>query len=133
MAAFVPAWRAFAGALGGRLSLGGMAILDAAFDQAPMEITTTWTDEGAPSATLLRLPITLCDGATLTASELDPAARALRESLSAQAPSLVIRADAVEATLPAPLADPASIEPILTGMARLARLLGGGAARGPYR
>ncbi len=80
MAAFVPAWRAFAGALGGRVSLGDMAILDAAFDQAPMEITTAWTDEGAPRATLLRLPITLRDGATLTASELDPAARALRRA-----------------------------------------------------
>jgi hypothetical protein len=135
MAAFVPAWRAFAGALGGRLALGGMAIVDAAFDQAPLQITTAWTDEGAPRATRLRLPITPRDGATLTASEfaLDPAARALMESLSAQAPSLEIRADAVEATLPAPLADPASIEPLLTGMARLARLLGGGAARGPYR
>jgi hypothetical protein len=133
MASFVPAWRAFAGALGGRLAIGAMEIVDAAFDQAPMQISTAWTDEGAPRATLLRLPITLRDGATLTASDLDPAARALMESLSAQAPSLEIRADAVEATLPAPLADPASLEPILTGMARLARLLGGGAARGPYR
>ena len=133
MASFVPAWRAFAGALGGRLVIGAMEIVDAAFDQVPMQITTAWNDEGSASATLLRLPITLRDGATLTASEFDPAARALMESLSVQAPSLAIRADAVEATLPAPLADPASIEPILTGMARLARLLGGGAARGPYR
>lgn len=133
MAAFVPAWRAFAGALGGRLSLGDMAIVDAAFDQAPLRITTAWTEEGAASATLLRLPITLRDGATAAAPELDPAARALVESLKAQSQSLEIRGDAVVATVPAPLADPASIEPVLIGLARLARLLGGGAARGPYR
>ncbi len=133
MATFVPAWRAFAGALGGHLSLGEMAIRDAAFDQAPMRITTAWTDEGVANATLLHLPIALGDGATAAASELDPAARALVESLKAQAQSLVISDDAVVATLPAPLADPASIEPLLSGLARLARLLGGGAARGPYR
>ena len=52
------------------------------------------------------------------------------ESLKAQAQSPVISNDAVVATLPAPLADPASVEPLLVG---LARLLGGGSARGPYR
>ena len=66
-------------------------------------------------------------------AELDPAARALLEGLRAQSQSLVISGDAVVATLPAPLVDPASIEPLLIGLARLARLLGGGAARGPYR
>lgn len=55
------------------------------------------------------------------------------ESLKAQAQSLVISNDAVVATLPAPLADPASVEPLLVGLVGLARLLGGGSARGPYR
>jgi arrestin (S-antigen)-like protein len=133
MAAFVPAWRAFAGALGGRLSLGDMAIHDATYDQAPLRITTKWTEKDEPHATLLRLPVTLRDDVAAAEANLDPASRALLASLKTQTMDLAIRADAIEATLPAPLADPATIEPILIGLTRLAHHLGGGSTRGPYR
>jgi hypothetical protein len=133
MAAFVPAWRAFAGALGGRLTLGDMAIHDAAFDQAPLRITTSWTEKGAPSATEVRLPITSRDDVATTEESLDPASRALLQSLKQQTTALVISAEMIVARVPAPLEDPASIEPLLIGLSRLARLLGGGTSRGPYR
>jgi hypothetical protein len=133
MAAFAPAWRAFAGALGGRLAVGDMAIHDAAFDQAPLRITTSWTDKGEPSATELRLPITPRDDVTAIEANLDPASRALLHSLEKQTTALVISRDVIVAKVPAPLEDPASIEPILIGLSRLARLLSGGATRGPYR
>lgn len=133
MAAFAPAWRAFAGALGGRVSLGEMAIVDAAFDQAPIQISTTWTDKGEPRSTELRLPVTLRDGAAPGDTSLDPASRTLVESLKAQTTALVVNPDVIVAMVPAPLADPASIEPILIGLSRLAHLLSGTSARGPYR
>lgn len=133
MAAFVPAWRAFAGALGGRLALGDMAIHNAAFDQTPIQIATRWSEKGEAPVTLLRLPITLRDSPETTLAGLDPASRALVENLKTQTLELRITPDAIEATLPAPLADPASIEPILIGVSRLARLLSGISDRGPYR
>ncbi len=133
MAALVPAWRAFAGALGGRLSIGDMAIRDAVFDQAPLHITTAWTDAGEPRVTEVRWPITLRDEAPTDEPHLDPASRELVKSLMAQTTALVIQRDVIVATVPAPLVDPATIEPVLIGLSRLARSLGGGSARGPYR
>lgn len=133
MAAFVPAWRAFAGSLGGRLCLGDMAIRDATFDQMPIQIATTWTQTSEPRVTELRVPIMLRDEAATGEPNLDLASRALVESLKAQTTALVISPDMIVATVPAPLADPASIEPVLIGLSRLAHLLGGGSTRGPYR
>jgi hypothetical protein len=133
MAAFVPAWRAFAGALGGRVSLGEMAIVDAAFDRAPIQISTTWTEKGEPRSTELRLPVTLREGATQSDTNLDPASLALVASLKAQTTALVITSDMIVATVPAPLADPASIEPVLIGLSRLALSISGASTRGPYR
>ena len=133
MAAFVPAWRAFAGALGGRLTLGDMAIRDAAFDQAPLRITTAWIEKGEPSATEVRLPITPRDDVATTEESLDPASRALLQSLKLQTAALVISRDVIVAKVLAPLEDPATIEPLLIGLSRLARLLNGGTSRGPYR
>ena len=134
MAAFVPAWRAFAGALGGRLSLGDMAIHDAAFDLAPVQITTEWTEKGEARATLLRVSIAVppeVETTTMVFRSLEHAE--IVKSLTAQTRSLVGGEDAITATVPAPLADPASIEAILAGLVRLRRLLGEGPARGPYR
>jgi hypothetical protein len=133
MAAFAPAWRAFANALGGRLALGDMAIHGAAFDQSPIRIATSWTDKGEAIATELRLPITPRDGVAAAEESLDSASRALLQSLKQQTIALVISSDAIVAKVPAPLENPASIEPILIGLSRLARLLSGGASRGPYR
>jgi hypothetical protein len=64
---------------------------------------------------------------------LDGSTKALVESLTPQVTTLDLGERAVEAKLPAPIADPATLEPILTGLGRLARRLSGGAARGPYR
>jgi hypothetical protein len=130
MAGDLPAWRSFAALLGGQLLVGEMSIHDAAFEEAPLLIATEWSKEGAPLATLVCFPLPERDG---EARPLDAAARALVESLTPQLTALELREHAIEARLPAPLADPASLEPVLGGLGRLARRLSGGAARGPYR
>ncbi len=133
MAAYVPAWRAFAAAMGGRLVLGEMSIHEATREEAPLVIATEWSDEGAPAATLVRFPLPERTGGAGEPRPLDGATKALVDSLSAQVAALSVSEEAVLVRLPAPLEDPAALEPILAGMAQLARRLSGGAARGPYR
>jgi hypothetical protein len=134
MAPYLPAWRAFAALLGGHLITGEMAIHDAAFEEAPLVIATEWSKEGAPVATMARFPLPEREGALSGEPHpLDGASRALVESLTPQVTALTLAERAVEARLPAPVADPATLEPILAALGRLARRLSGGAARGPYR
>jgi hypothetical protein len=134
MAGGVPAWRAFAARLGGHLRVGEMAIDDAAFEAAPLVIATEWSKEGAPAATVVRFSLPEREGAVAVEPRaLDGATRALVESVSPQLTALDVGERALEARVPAPLADPAALEPILTVLGRVARKLSGGAARGPYR
>jgi hypothetical protein len=133
MAPHLPAWRTFAALLGGRLLVGEMAIHDAAFEEVPLVIATEWGKDGAPSATVVRFPLPDREGAAAEPRALDGSTRALIESLTPQVTALDLGERAVEARLPAPLADPAMLEPILAGLGRLARRLSGAAARGPYR
>jgi hypothetical protein len=134
MAMFVPAWRAFAGALGGRLTLGDMAIRDATFDQAPIEIATRWNEKGEPSATRLRVAIgARQEVETSTMIFQSPAHAALVKSLTQKTRSLRVTEDETTAEIAAPLADPASIEATLVELVRLPRLLNDGPKRGPYR
>ena len=134
MAAFAPAWRAFAGALGGRLTLGDMAIHDAAFDQAPIEIVTEWSDEGEASTTRLRVLLGVrAEPETPTMIFRSVAHAALVKSLTAATRSLFVCEEHTTATIAAPLANPASIEALLIDLVRLPRLLDEGRARGPYR
>ncbi len=134
MAQSLPAWRAFAALLGGRLRVGEMSIHDAAFEEAPLVIATEWSQEGAPLATVVRFPLPERRGAAAGEPRaLDGTSKALVASLTPQVTSLDLGDRAVEARLPAPVDDPASLEPILAGLGQLARRLAGGAARGPYR
>lgn len=134
MATFAPAWRAFAGALGGRLSLGDMAIHGATFDQAPIEITTEWNEKGDASATRLRVLIGARQEVEAPTMVYQSAAHAaLIKSLTAATRSLTVTENDTTAAIDAPLADPASIEAILVELVRLPRLLNEGPTRGPYR
>ncbi len=134
MAAHVHAWRAFATALGGRLVTGDMSIHDATHDDAPLRIATEWSKGGAPAATLVRFPLAERTGPDAARPRhLDGTAQALVDSLSAQVTALAVGEHAIEARVPAPIADPATLEPIVAGLSQLARRLAGGAARGPYR
>jgi hypothetical protein len=136
MAGYVPAWRAFASTLGGRLSVGDMAIREAQFDESSLSIVTEWGDDGAARCTTIRFPRAARRGAPLEDPQptaLDGQAKGVLESLRPQVTSIDVGNRAVKARLPAPVADPATLEPILAGMGRLTRLLAGGGARGPYR
>jgi hypothetical protein len=138
MADAVPAWRAFAAMLGGHLLVGEMSIHGAAFEEAPLVLATEWSKEGAPGATAVRFPLPERDGAgsATGASEprhLDGQAQALVDSLTPRLTAFAITDRAIEARLPAPLADPATLEPVLAELGALARRLSGVAARGPYR
>lgn len=134
MASCVPAWRAFAAALGGHFVIGEMSIHGATFGEAALALATEWSKEGSPAATVLRFPLPEREGeAAAEPRHLDGAMQALVDGLAAQVTALEVGDHAVEARLPAPVADPATLEPILTGLAELARRLAGGAARGPYR
>jgi hypothetical protein len=134
MAAFAPAWRAFADALGGRLSLGDMAIHGATYDQAPIEIVTEWNEKGEASATRLRVAIgARQEVETPTMIYQSAAHAALIKSLTTTTRSLTVTENDTTATIAAPLADPASIEATLAELVRLPRLLNEGPTRGPYR
>jgi hypothetical protein len=134
MTAFAPAWRAFAGALGGRLSLGDMTIHDATYDQAPIEIITEWNEKGEATATRLRVAIgARQEVETSTMIYQSAAHAALVKSLTTTTRSLRVTENDTTATIAAPLADPASIEATLAELVRLPRLLNDGRTRGPYR
>ncbi len=133
MAAALPAWRAFAALLGGRLLVGEMSIHGAAFEEAPLVLATEWSKEGAPTATAVRFPLPERDGAPGGPHHLDGQAQALVDSLTPQLTTLELTSRAVQARLPAPVADPATLEPILAGLGALARRLSGTTVRGPYR
>ncbi|WP_394832957.1 hypothetical protein LVJ94_41295 [Pendulispora rubella] len=110
MAAHAPAWRAFAERFGGRLECGRMWIHEATLGMERFSIGTDWT--GQPPSTLVRLAID------------PPLTRPYQGDLSqlrAQVQHIHVGLDAVEARLPAPLADPAAVEPILLEMVRLSR------------
>jgi hypothetical protein len=120
---------------------GDMSILGAAFDEATFTLATEWSKEGAPSATVARFPLPdhgrERDAAAAPEGTapppLDGATQALWDSLSKQGTALALMDRAVVARLPAPVADPAALEPVLAGLAQIARRLAGGTARGPYR
>jgi hypothetical protein len=131
MMGYVEAWRSFAGMLGGRLEPGGMWIHEAAFDEATLQLGTVWSENGLPEATVVVLPLVVKEGGE--DPRVDGPAKALLDGVIAQGASVEVKREKIVARLPAPLKDPREIEPVLVGLARLARMLRGGAAQGPYR
>ncbi|WP_394832956.1 hypothetical protein LVJ94_41290 [Pendulispora rubella] len=110
MAAYEPVWRAFAERHGGRLERGRMWIHDATLGMDRFSIGTDWS--GTPPTTLVRVPI---DPPLTRPFEGDVS------RLRAKVQDIHVGLDAVEVRLPAPLADPTTVEPILVEMVRLSR------------
>jgi hypothetical protein len=109
------AWRAFAERHGGRFEPGRMWIHDATFGMERFEVGTEWSGSEKPDATRVRMVI-------------DPP---LGQPYGGET-RFTVEKDAISFQLPAPLADPAEIEPILDEMARVSRAARGLAA-GPFR
>jgi hypothetical protein len=135
MAKSVPAWEAFAQRLGGRLDRGPMAIRAATFGAQPVEIETLWAEGAEVVGTAVRVPLS-----PPLERELDPEAPDLsREakdqmtSIAAEARDTHLGPGALEALVPGPLDDPASVELLLERLVRLARAVRGVGSGGPFR
>lgn len=124
------AWQDFAARLGGRFEPGRGAILDATFGLERVEIATSWSEDGDPLNTAVRILLTT----RVDPDAIVPAARALALSLHEQTGAhIAITADAVSASLPQLVSDPGSLEPLLEGLTRLAQAARGRGAAGPFR
>jgi hypothetical protein len=115
MAGHLAAWRAFAERHGGRFEPGRMWIHDAMFGMERFEVGTVWTRPDRPDATRVRMVI-------------DPP---LGQPYAGET-RFTVDMDAIGLEVPAPLADPAEIEPVLDEMAKVSRAARGLAA-GPFR
>jgi hypothetical protein len=119
LATTAAAWRAEAEKQGGTFRVGDFSIRGASFRGAPVELITRFDEAGNPESTVAR--VLLPSPATL--DPLSPEAQRLVTSLSAECAGLRICADAVEATLPTPLAEPARAESLWRALLRLAGAL----------
>ena len=155
MQTFVPAWRSFADEVGARLMLGRMALHDARIEGESFEIMTLFEREPEPKRTLVRLlsgvlpagaarrgrraggPPASQDHALSTDAEslarLPARIRGALDSLERQSAALRVEAAGVEIEIEGPIADPASLRPLLQGMLVLLPWLRGETTRGPYR
>jgi hypothetical protein len=73
------------------------------------------------------------DGGGEEGEPVDGRAKQLADVIAPQVRALRMERAQVEATLPAPLADPRDLLPLLEKLAELAAALGGRAQQGPYR
>ena len=117
LAADADAWRALAAKLGGRFHPGGFSIRGAQYREAPVELTTHFDEAGSPQATVARA---LLSGPRAPNAE----AQRVMASLASECQGLRIAADAVEATLPSPLAEPSRAESLWRALARVVKALG---------
>jgi hypothetical protein len=117
LAASQDAWRALAQKLGGRFEPGGFVIRGARYREAPVELVTHFGESGAPEATVARA---LLPGPRA----LTPEAQRVLGSIAPECHGLRLTDDAVEATLPSPLEDPARAESLWRALARVVKALG---------
>lgn len=110
------AWAAFAQTVGGRFEPGGFAIRGARYKDASVELVTRFDEAGAPVASVARV-------LTRAPEVLTPQAERALASLRKECTGLAVAPDAVEATLPCPLAEPARAESLWRGLLRVAKEL----------
>jgi hypothetical protein len=154
MNGFAPAWRSFADEVGARLTLGRMALHDARIEGESFEIMTVFERDPEPKRTLVRLlsgvapagaarrgrragPPAGQDHALSTDAEslarLPARVRGALEALERQSAALRVEPAGVEIEIEGPIADPASLRPLLQGMLVLLPWIRGETTRGPYR
>ncbi|MEZ4301198.1 MAG: hypothetical protein R3B70_40050 [Polyangiaceae bacterium] len=129
LAPHAEAWQAAAARMGGRLEPGRPAILEATYGLERVEIATTWTSEATLDATEITLPL----GARVDPDALSPAARALLTSLETSAQHVSLTSETLTLRLRRPTPDPADLDPLIETLVRLAQLVRGRGAAGPFR
>lgn len=117
------AWLAQAQRLGGRLEVGGFAIRDVKYRGAAVELVTRFDATGGPEASVARVRLTTPRDADPRPEDLPPEAQRILRSLAAECQQLRVTRDAVEASLPAPLAEPARAESLWRALLRVAKAL----------
>ncbi|HSO37256.1 MAG TPA: hypothetical protein VLT33_32240 [Labilithrix sp.] len=132
----VPAWRAFADRVRGRLELGRMQVHDAVVGIDRVSVGTEWTRNGLLVGTRLQVvvdPALAAVPVSLEDPSLSPAARNAWRDLVARSHAVKIEANAVLVDLDGKLADPAEALPIIELAVALRRALAGIAGGGPFR
>ena len=136
MAARLPAWRAFAAQLGGRLRVGPMRLVDLPLDGARFEIETTFDRHGVPERNVVRLVLDPPLPAPFDPRDADDMARAPRAArpliASLRERGLVVEKQAMTVRFPL-LDDPAPVRRTMGEMLALASALRGERRTGPYR
>lgn len=128
--AHVEAWRSYAERLGGRFEPGRGAIVDGTLGLERVDIATVWSASGELFGTELRVPL----GSAIDPATISQAARALAASLEAEpGQKLAISGDSITLTVSSLVPDPASLEPLLEGLVRLAHTVLGRGGAGPFR
>jgi hypothetical protein len=135
MAGSLAAWEAFAQGHGARLVVGAMRICDVRLGTEVGEIATLWQGTHEVEGTAVRVPMSppLDAPLDLDSPALSQEARDLARVITAEARSVRLGPDALEALVAGPLDDPASVLPLLEKLAMLARAVRGALATGPYR
>lgn len=118
LASTAAAWREEAEKIGGTFRAGDFSIRGARFRGAPVELITRFDEAGNPEATVARVLL----ASPTTMDPLSADVQRMVTSLSAECAGLRICADAVEATLPTPLAEPARAESLWRALLRLAQI-----------
>ncbi len=153
MASMEAAWRAFASEVDGELTVGSMAIRNGTVEGARFELETVFEEDPAPTHTRLALLLdpplgdefqapALFDvlpesgGSGLTravSAGAPPGTREIYAEVAKEAREVRVTRHAIEVTLEAPLADPASLHGRMMSMLALGRKLRGDKGAGPYR
>ncbi len=137
----LPAWRAFAAAMGARLTVGSMALRDASIDGASFDVWTVLGKDGDVTGTRVELKVDpplvlrapLDAGVAASFVGAPPGCHDLAVALRAGARRLEIRPEVLAVELPGATRDPAELRPRMIEMLVLARRLRGDRSPGPYR
>jgi len=135
MEAHVAAWREFASRIGGELQIGAMKITSTGFGPEAVELETLWSGDGRIEGTALRVRLSppLEEELRLDSPATSAESRQLAKAIAGAATSVRLGPSALEALLSGPLADPATVEPLLVNLSDLARSIRGVSRTGPFR
>lgn len=135
LAAEVPAWRAFAASIHGRLELGRMWIHDARVGMDTISLGCTWDREGLLLGTTVRVALdpALETTPTIDDPSISAAARDAWKLVASRTKKVSVLPDLILCELEGKLADPATSMPVIEAAVALRRALSGTMAAGPFR